>query len=300
MSETTRGTVLRINGLRSCPAFRLNPGVHGWDAADGGASGPGAGRGTSHGERHVTIRAGTSGYSYKEWKGAFYPEDLAADAMLAHYGSRLPAVEINNTFYRLPKEKVLESWCAQVPDSFRFAIKASRRITHIRRLKGAESEMQFLLGNLQTMGARLGAILFQLPPNMKADLPRLEAFLELLPPRAPAAFEFRNLSWFADDVFDCLKRRGCALVHVDAHEGDVERTPAPLTTTADWGYLRLRREDYDEAAIAAWRERIAAQPWRESFAFFKHETLGPQFAEMLNAGPRDASPSPAKRAKRKS
>lgn len=247
----------------------------------------------------MTIRAGTSGYSYREWKGAFYPEDLAADAMLGHYGSRLPTVEINNTFYRLPKEKVLESWCAQVPEDFRFAIKASRRITHIRRLKGAESEMQFLLGNLQIMGARLGAILFQLPPNLKADLPRLEAFMELLPPRAPVAFEFRHETWFGDDVLECLKRHNRALVHVDAHEGDEERTPAELAATANWGYLRLRREDYDDAAIAAWRERIEAQSWRECFAFFKHETLGPQFAERLNAGGAGAANPAPKRGRRR-
>jgi uncharacterized protein YecE (DUF72 family) len=242
--------------------------------------------GVSHepAEAAVTILAGTSGYSYKEWKGAFYPEDLPADAMLGHYGARLPAVEINNTFYRLPKEKVLESWCAEVPEAFRFAIKASRRITHLRRLKGAESEMEFLIGNLKTMGPRLGAILFQLPPNLKADPPRLEAFLELLPPRARAAFEFRNPSWFIDDVFECLKSRNCALVHVDGHETDEERSPVPMTATADWGYLRLRREDYDEAALADWRKRITATPWGEAFVFFKHETLGPQLAERMNAG----------------
>jgi uncharacterized protein YecE (DUF72 family) len=247
----------------------------------------------------VTIRAGTSGYSYKEWKGTFYPEDLAADAMLAHYGSRLPAVEINNTFYRLPKEKVLESWCTQVPEDFRFAIKASRRITHIRRLKGAESEMQFLLGNLGIMGARLGAILFQLPPNLGADLPRLEAFMELLPPRAPAAFEFRNETWFSDDVFECLKRHNRALVHVDAEEGDEERTPAPLTATADWGYLRMRRQNYDDAAIAAWRERLESQPWRDCYVFFKHELLGPQLAERLHAAGAGAAKPHAKRGRGK-
>ncbi len=238
------------------------------------------------------ILAGTSGYSYKEWKGSFYPEDLPADGMLAYYAGRLPAVEINNTFYRLPKEKVLESWCGEVPAGFRFAIKASRRITHIRRLKGAESEMDFLLGNLKTMGPKLGAILFQLPPNLKADPPRLEAFLGLLPPRARAAFEFRNASWFDDAVFDLLRARNAALVHVDAHEGDEERSPGPLTATADWGYLRLRREDYDEGGIAAWRERIEAASWTESFVFFKHETLGPEFAAKLNAG---AGPGPRPR-----
>lgn len=229
------------------------------------------------------IAAGTSGYSYKEWKGSFYPEDLAADAMLGWYASRLPTVEINNTFYRLPKEKVLESWCGQVPEPFRFAIKASRRITHLRRLKGAESEMEFLLGNLQIMGARLGSILFQLPPNLKADVPRLEAFLELLPPRAPAAFEFRNPTWFSDDVFECLRKRNAALVYVDAPDDDEEKSPGPLTRTADWGYLRMRQENYDDAALAAWRERLESSGWARAYVYFKHEVLGPELATRMNA-----------------
>jgi uncharacterized protein YecE (DUF72 family) len=232
----------------------------------------------------MTIAAGTSGYSYKEWKGSFYPEDLPADAMLGWYAGRLPTVEINNTFYRLPKEKVLESWCAEVPPAFRFAIKASRRITHLRRLKGAESEMEFLLGNLKTMGERLGAILFQLPPNLKADVPRLEAFLDLLPPKAPAAFEFRHASWFDDAVFACLKQRNAALVHVDAMDEDEEKSPGPMTSTADWGYMRLRQFDYDDAALAAWRERIASSGWTHAYVYFKHELRGTEFAVRMNAG----------------
>jgi uncharacterized protein YecE (DUF72 family) len=224
------------------------------------------------------VASGTSGYSYKEWKGSFYPDDLAASDMLGFYASRLPTVEINNTFYRMPKQDVLESWCDQVPDSFRFAVKASRRITHIRRLRGAESEMEFLMGNLQVMGPRLGAILFQLPPNMKADPPRLEAFLGLLPKKAPAAFEFRNPGWFDDGVFELLRARNCALVHADGDEGDEERSPGGIVPTADWGYLRMRRGDYDTAALAGWRERVEAQPWKQAFVFFKHELIGPRLA----------------------
>lgn len=232
---------------------------------------------------------GTSGYSYKEWKGGFYPDDIAPSEMLGHYGGQLPAVEINNTFYRLPKENVLESWCEQVPEDFRFAIKASRRITHFKRLKGAESETEFLIGNLQVMGQRLGAILFQLPPNAKADPERLKAFLELLPRHAPAAFEFRHESWFADPVYEILRGRNCALVHVDAHEDDEERSPGDMVATADWGYLRLRREDYDEEGLERWSERINAQPWQRVFAFFKHETLGPNFARELLAANRSGA-----------
>jgi uncharacterized protein YecE (DUF72 family) len=241
----------------------------------------------------MRLSVGTSGYSYKEWKGSFYPDDLPADGMLAWYATRLPAVEINNTFYRLPKEKVLESWCNEVPATFRFAIKASRRITHLRRLKGAESEMTFLLGNLQIMGDRLGTILFQLPPNLPIDLPRFEAFLELLPPRARAAFEFRHPTWFSDPVFERLKARNCALVHVDGHEGDDEASTGSIVATADWGYLRLRREDYNATAIARWRATVESQPWTEAFAFFKHESLGPRFAAMFLGQPGEPERPPA-------
>ena len=147
----------------------------------------------------MIIYAGTSGYSYKEWKGPFYPEKFPAADMLAYYAERLPAVEINNTFYRLPKESVLDGWAAQVPEQFRFSIKASRRITHFKRLKETDDETAYLLRALGTLGPLLGVILFQLPPNLKKDLPRLETFLDLLPPRAPTAFEFRHPSWFDED-----------------------------------------------------------------------------------------------------
>ena len=185
----------------------------------------------------MRFSVGTSGYSYKEWKGHFYPEDLAADQMLRFYATKLPAVEINNTFYRLPKASVLENWAEQVPGDFRFALKASRRITHLKRLKEADEETDYLLRTVQTLGDRLGVILFQLPPYLKKDLPRLQQFLELLDDTTRAAFEFRDESWFDDEVFDALRQHGCALCL-----SDVDDEPAPeLVSTAGWGYFRLRR-----------------------------------------------------------
>jgi uncharacterized protein YecE (DUF72 family) len=162
----------------------------------------------------MDIRTGTSGYSYKEWKGPFYPEKLSAKEMLSFYAARLGSVEINNTFYRMPKKEVLDSWAAQVPAHFRFAVKASRRITHLKRLKEVGEETAFLLGNLEALGEKLGCVLFQLPLNLKCDLERFDRFLDLLPERSPAAFEFRNESWHCDDVLSRLRARNLALVLV--------------------------------------------------------------------------------------
>ncbi len=217
----------------------------------------------------MRVLAGTSGFSYKEWKGSFYPEDLPAEDMLAYYSARLPAVEINNTFYRMPKPSMLEGWAAQVPAEFRFILKASQRITHRKRLKEAGDEVAYFFQTAATLGERLGPTLFQLPPNLKKDLPRLEAFLEVLPPKAPAAFEFRHASWFEDDVFAALRAKGAALCVAEDEE-----LATPLVATAPWGYLRLRRQDYDDGAVAGWAEKVRAQPWSEAFVFFKHEDAG--------------------------
>jgi len=229
----------------------------------------------------VGCRAGTSGYAYKEWKGTFYPADLADDAMLAHYAGRLPAVEINNTFYRMPKESVVLAWADQAPASFRFVLKASRRITHLKRLNGVESELEYFLQVSQALGAKRGPSLFQLPPNMKKDLARLTAFLALLPRNWAAAFEFRHPSWFADDVYAALQSRNAALCIADP--GDDEDA-TPFVGTADWGYLRLRGEAYDEASLEQWAARIRQSEWTDSYVFFKHEDggSGPRFAEALN------------------
>lgn len=225
------------------------------------------------------VFAGTSGFSYKEWKGKFYPDDLANSEMLAFYSERLPAVEINNTFYRLPRKDVLESWASSVPNSFRFVIKASRRITHFKRLKAPFDEVDYLLEAILTIANTLGAVLFQLPPNMKKDTERLSAFLENLPTEVPAAFEFRNESWFGEDVYEILRQHGRALVHADTDEKPV----AELVETADWGYLRLRRPAYDQEALEQWAGMISETKWKKAFAFFKHEDdgAGPEMASRF-------------------
>jgi len=220
-------------------------------------------------ERRVRLSVGTSGYSYKEWKGSFYPEKLPAKDMLAFYGERLPAVEINNTFYRLPKAAVLEAWAAQVPGGFRFSLKASRRITHFKRLKETDDETRYLLETARTLGDRLGVLLFQLPPNLKKDLPRLEKFLELLPPGTPAAFEFRHESWQDDDVVACLDARDLAIVAADTDDEEAE-----IAGQAGWGYLRLRRQGYGPDGLAAWVGKVKSRNWKEAFVFFKHEDEG--------------------------
>src|SRR5579863_1689522 len=214
----------------------------------------------------MKVYAGTSGFSYKEWKGPFYPEDLPAAQMLSYYASQLPAVEINNTFYRLPKESMLAAWAEQVPPDFRFVLKASQKITHMKRLRDAGSETEVLLHVAGALGEKLGPILFQLPPNMKADAPRLRAFLDLLPPGARAAFEFRHPSWYDDEVLNELRSHRCALC-----VADVDDEPAPpIRATADWGYLRLRRQGYDEATLRSWTQQIAQQEWSTAYVFFKH------------------------------
>ena len=220
----------------------------------------------------MELYVGTSGYSYKEWKGSFYPEDLAAKDMLSWYGTRLNSVEINNTFYRLPKESVLDAWAQQVPEGFRFSVKASRRITHFARLKeDARDPTEYLLTTLRVLGPRLGVILFQMPPNMKADVERLRAFLEMLPHGVPGAFEFRHASWEDPAVYDVLRARDMAWVCADDEESAEDE---PIVATAPWGYLRLRRPDYQDADLARWAERVAATGWKRTFVFFKHEDEG--------------------------
>ena len=226
----------------------------------------------------MELHVGTSGYSYKEWRGPFYPEDLSNKDMLSYYGERLGAVEINNTFYRLPKTSVLESWAEQVPAGFRFSIKAARKITHFARLKsGSREPIAYLLSTLGALGDRLGVLLFQLPPNFKKDLERLSEFLEMLPEGVPTAWEFRHESWFDDDVYDVLRGRGMALVCADTEESGDDQ---PIVNTASWGYLRLRRPMYDHSDLERWTQKVAAQKWDHAFVFFKHEDdgAGPKMA----------------------
>jgi uncharacterized protein YecE (DUF72 family) len=223
--------------------------------------------------------AGASGYSFKEWKGSFYPDKMRPDEMLAWYSARLPAVEINNTFYRMPATDMLRNWAATTPDEFRFAIKASRRITHIARLKGeaAADSVNYLYTRLAELGAKRGPVLFQLPPNLKKDLPRLEAFLGMLPVDHRAAFEFRNETWFDDEVYDALRRAGASLC-VSERE---DNAPPLLVATADWGYVRLRLEEYSDDDLRDWAARLAATDWAEIYAFFMHEPTAPAYAQAL-------------------
>ena len=226
----------------------------------------------------MRVLAGTSGYSYTEWKGSFYPEDLPASEMLRHYSERFPAVEINNTFYRMPSAETLSRWAEQVPNGFRFALKAPQRITHVKRLKDCEDSVGFFFRVATTLGDRLGPVLFQLPPNFKKDLPRLADFLSLLPPASRCAFEFRHSSWFDEDLFELLRARRSALCIAED-----ENLATPLEATTDWGYMRLRRQDYGEESLRSWADRIAVQLWTETYVFFKHEEegKGPALASQL-------------------
>jgi uncharacterized protein YecE (DUF72 family) len=246
-------------------------------------------------EETMNFYVGTSGYSYPEWKGSFYPAKMPARQMLGFYAARFRTVEINNTFYRPPAPSVLEAWAAQAPAEFRFVLKAPNEITHGRRLQDVGESVSSFLAAAGTLGERLGALLFQLPPYFKKDVPRLRALLGLLAPGGRAAVEFRHPSWFDDEVFGLLRDHRAGLCVADA-EDDLE---VPFVATADWGYLRLRRPDYDDAALTAWAARMKAQAWRDCFVFFKHEDAGkgPQMAVRL-LGLLAAGSGPAAKQKR--
>jgi uncharacterized protein YecE (DUF72 family) len=227
----------------------------------------------------MNLYVGTSGYSYKEWKGTFYPRNLPMKEMLRYYGERFRTVEINNTFYRMPKVSVLEAWAGEVPADFKFVLKAPRQITHVQRLRDSGDSVSHLLQVAGAMKDRLGPLLFQLPPYLKKDVPRLREFLALLPPQSRAAFEFRHESWFDEDVFGLLHGHQAALCIAEAGD-DLD---VPFVTTADWGYLRLRRPDYGDAELKERVNRIQKQHWQDAFVFFKHEDegKGPQMAKRF-------------------
>jgi len=218
----------------------------------------------------MNVYAGSSGYSYKEWKGPFYPKDLPEAQMLQFYAERFRTVEINNTFYRMPNASVLEEWAATVPADFKFVIKASRQITHNKRLKDVSDSVSYLLKVAGALKEKLGPLLFQLPPYLKKDAPRLREFLGLLPKGTRAAFEFRHQSWFDDETFATLREHGAVLCIAEA-ENDLE---IPFVSTADWGYLRLRRPDYGDPELKEWVQKLRQQNWRDVFVFFKHEDEG--------------------------
>jgi len=216
----------------------------------------------------VRLHVGTSGYSYKEWVGSFYPPKHPATRMLRYYGERFDTVEVNNTFYRAPTAGLLEKWSSEVPAGFRFVLKAPKRITHDRKLADVDDAVANLLEVSRTLAEKRGPFLFQLPPTFKKDRQRLEDFLVRLG-SAPAALEFRHPSWFDEEVYGVLRARGVALCLADTEE-----TEPPLVTTASWGYLRLRRPDYGDVELQTWIERARAQGWEEAFVFFKHEDEG--------------------------
>jgi uncharacterized protein YecE (DUF72 family) len=226
----------------------------------------------------MRVRVGTSGYQYLFWRGHFYPEKCKTADMLALFGAKLPTVEINNTFYRMPKREVVARWASQVPEDFRFAIKASRRITHIKRLKEVAEDVRYLFGVATALEGKLGSVLFQLPPNLKQDLARLDGLLAALPEGARTAIEFRHESWFDDAVYARLRAREVALCISD--EGEGERA-TPFVATAGFGYLRLRRETYSEEELAQVAAQVAAHSWSEAYAYFKHEQDAPDLAARL-------------------
>jgi len=221
----------------------------------------------------MRVLVGTSGYSYKEWKGPFYPEKLPAKEFLRYYAERLATVEINNTFYRMPTPALIDGWASEAPESFTFAVKAPQRITHFAKLVGAAETTEVFVRTVSRLGSRLGPMLFQLPPFLRKDVARLSTFLDAacaLPGVRPGghriAFEFRHASWFDDEVWAVLRDHGVALCVAEG-----ESVVSPLVATADWGYVRLRRDEYPDALLADWAKKLAAQPWKEAYVYVKHD-----------------------------
>lgn len=229
----------------------------------------------------MSIHIGTSGFSFDSWRGNFYPKELPAKGFLKHYASRLSAVELNNTFYRMPTTEALQGWRDQVPDGFRFSVKAPQRITHMLRLRGTQETLGVLLERITALSDRLGCVLFQLPPNFKLDIGRLDEFLTELRSRSselPTAFEFRHPSWFEAPVIELLRRHSVALCIGDPEKDERQ---APWVATANFAYVRLRAAGYDEAELQAWAAKIRGLGAAETYVFFKHEVQGPEYAARL-------------------
>jgi uncharacterized protein YecE (DUF72 family) len=223
-------------------------------------------------------RIGTSGFSYKEWVGSFYPPRTPGNKMLAFYAARMPTVEINYTFRAMPRAAMLEGWVRETPVDFRFALKASQRITHLARLRNTQNDLDYFISVAGTLGERLGPTLFQLPPGFKKDVPLLRDFLAQLDRRMPSAFEFRDPSWFDDAVYDALSDAAGALCIAES-----DKLATPVVLTAPYAYLRLRKETYDEAGLAQWADRIADMDAQERYvyAYLKHEIAAPGLAATL-------------------
>jgi uncharacterized protein YecE (DUF72 family) len=222
---------------------------------------------------------GTSGFQYPEWKGNFYPDDLSAAKMLAFYAERFATTEINYTFHRIPAPKTIENWITQTPEKFRFALKAPQKITHWSKLRDCSDTLEYFLKVVGGLGDRLGPVLFQLPPTFKKDAETLSSFLREFPDLR-AAFEFRHDSWFDDEILELLKSRNIALCIADTNA-----LATPKKMTADYGYLRLRREDYAKTDVERWAEFVREQNtnWNDAFIYFKHEEsgIGPKLATQM-------------------
>lgn len=231
----------------------------------------------------MRVLSGTSGFSYDGWTGTFYPEDLPASERLRYYATKLPAVEINNTFYRMPDAKMVAKWGEQVPDGFTFVLKAPQRITHQKRLVGAGDDLRLLFEAGEVLGSKLGPVLFQLPPFSRKDALKLREFVAILPPDRRVAFEFRHDSWFDEEIYAILRGRDIALCAADTDE--VTDPDALVVPTASWGYMRLRRTEYAPGQLTAWAERVEKQAWSDAYVFFKHEDegKGPRFAVEFRA-----------------
>jgi uncharacterized protein YecE (DUF72 family) len=224
------------------------------------------------------IRIGTSGFSYREWLGKFYPAKLSATGMLAFYATRMPTVEINYTFRRMPRPAMLTGWTAKTPPEFRFALKAPELITHRKRLHDTGADVDRFAGAAAHLGERLGPVLFQLGPDFKRDVPLLRDFIGQIGGRIPTAFEFRNRSWFIDEVLSALRDAGAALCIAES-----EKLSTPIERTAPFVYVRLRKPGYDDATLAEWAGRIAglAGDGADAYVYFKHELDAPDYAARL-------------------
>ena len=233
----------------------------------------------------MKVYVGTSGFAHMEWKGSFYPEKISGKDMLRFYAGRLNSVEVNNTFYHMPKESVLKSWAEQVPHGFVFALKAPQVITHLKQLRNVFEETEYLFRSLSILGAKLGPVLFQFPKSFRANEPALENFLSIIPDGAACAFEFRSPSWLDAGMPDLLRKKGCSLCIADTDENPAQE----IVETAPWGYLRLRRSDYTDADMSLWVERILSLKWERAFVFFKHEDEAEgakqamHFQELINS-----------------
>jgi len=230
----------------------------------------------------MNLWVGTSGFQYPEWKGAFYPEKMPASKMLPFYAEHFATTEVNYTFRRIPAEKTVVAWSDVTPEQFRFAFKAPQRVTHFAKLRDCAEVLRIFHNAIAVAGQKLGPVLFQLPPSFTKNVDVLRAFLADLPAGMRAAFEFRHNSWFDEVVFETLRAANAALCIAENEE-----LATPAVATADFGYLRLRREDYTQAQVEDWTKWIREQAaqWSGAFVYFKHEErcVGPGFAKQMQA-----------------